>query len=269
MIIDFHTHCFPDTLAPKALGKLSAAAGGVKPVTDGTVNGTVGHMKACGITLSVVCNIATNAHQMGKVNGFAITVNDYTPDLTALGSVHPDASMTEIEHQLDHLLDHDIRGIKIHPEYAAYYVDEPAWEPIFAACEERGMFVLTHAGYDFISPDRIAVTPSRLVKVLERHPRLTVIAAHLGGNLRWEEVRDLLCGRENLYFDTAILAREGADPALVSEIIRKHGAERILFGSDLPWSDPAEEIAFLRSLHLGKDAEERILYRNAEALLMR
>lgn len=266
MIIDFHTHCFPEALAPKALGKLSAA-GGLRPVTDGTVAGTVRHAEESGVTLSVVCNIATNAHQMAKVNEFAIAVNDYTPSLTALGSVHPDASVAEIEHQLDHLLDHDIRGIKIHPEYAAYYVDEPAWEPIFAACEERGMFLLTHAGYDFISPDRIAVTPSRLAKVLDRHPELTVIAAHLGANMLWDEVKNTLCGRERLYFDTAILSREGADPHVVREIIRKHGAERILFGSDMPWSDPAEEIAFLRSLGLEKEEEDRIFFQNAEQLL--
>lgn len=266
MIIDFHTHCFPDALAPRALAKLSSAAGSL-PCTDGTVAGTLASMRADGIALSVVCNIATNPRQQRKVNTFAATVNDRCASLIALGSVSPDSD--ELEEELDYLLDHEIGGIKIHPEYSSYYIDEPAWERVFAACEERGMFILTHAGYDFISPDRIAVTPRRLAAVLDRHPALTVVAAHLGGNRLWEEVCEILCGRENLFFDTALIAREGIDPALARCILDRHGHDRILFGSDLPWSEPRRELAFLRSLSLPEASLRKILGENAEALLRR
>ncbi len=266
MIIDFHTHCFPDALAPKALASLSEKAGSA-PVTEATVASNIKKMEECGIGLSVVCSIATNARQLAKVNSFAIDINDFSTRLTALGSAHPDSEI--LEDELQRLIDHDIYGVKIHPEYGPYYIDSPEWERVFALCEEMGLFVVTHAGFDFISPDRIAATPERLGRVLDRHPDLTLIAAHLGGNRMWSEVETRLCGRENLYFDTALLALEKADPAEVLSIVRRHGADKILFGSDMPWSDPAAELAFLRSLGLTDGEEKAILEENALTLLYR
>lgn len=266
MIIDFHTHCFPDNLAPKALAKLSEAAG-IPPFTEATVASNIRKMDECGIGLSVVCNIATNERQMTKVNSFAIDVNDFSTRLVALGSAYPDSPL--LEKELERLIDHDIYGIKIHPEYAPYYIDSPAWRKVFALCREMGIFLVTHAGYDFTSPDRIAVTPERLGRMLDEFPDLTVVAAHLGGNRMWEEVERHLCGRENLYLDTALLAAEGLDPALARSVIRKHGADRVLFGSDLPWSDPARELAFVRSLGLTEQELTGILETNAITLLYR
>ena len=265
MIIDFHTHCFPDALAPKALGWLSDKAG-FAPTTDGTVKGSIQKLRETGVDIGVVCSIATNAHQLPKVNGFAIDINDLNNSLIALGTAHPESEVREEE--LKRLVDHDFKGIKIHPEYMPYYIDSPEWDKVFSLCEEMGLFVMAHTGFDFISPDRIAATPERIAKILDRHPRLTFVAAHLGSNRMWEEVRHTLCGRENLYFDTAILARYGADPTLTKEIILAHGADKILFGSDMPWSDPKRELDFIRSLGLNKDDEAAILGGNAERLLM-
>jgi predicted TIM-barrel fold metal-dependent hydrolase len=224
-------------------------------------------MDACGIGLSVVCSIATNARQLVKVNSFAIDVNDFSTRLTALGSAHPDSEI--LEDELQRLLDHDIHGVKIHPEYGPYYIDSPEWDRVFALCEERNIFVVTHAGYDFISPDRIAATPDRLARILDRHPDLTLVAAHLGGNRMWDEVEKHLCGRRNLYFDTALLAAEGAPQERVLAIIRKHGADRILFGSDMPWSDPKDELTYLRGLCPDNATFRKITEENALALLYR
>ena len=264
MIIDFHTHCFPDALAPKALGWLSDKAG-FAPTTDGTVKGSIQKLKETGVDIGVVCSIATNAHQLPKVNSFAIDINDFSTRLIALGSAHPDSEIFKDE--LDRLRDHDIKGIKVHPEYGPYYIDSEPWLRVFRLAAERGLFVVTHAGYDFISPDRIAATPERLARVLDAVPDLRLIAAHLGGNRHWNEVKSHLCGRDNVWFDTALLAREGADPTLVREVILSHRIDRVLFGSDMPWSDPREEIALIRSLSLGNEAEESIFHRNAEELL--
>ncbi len=266
MIIDFHTHCFPDALAPKALASLKEKAG-TEPTTEATVSSNIKKMDKCGIGLSVVCSIATNARHLAKVNSFAIDINDFSTRLTALGSAHPDSEI--LEDEMQRLIDHDIHGIKIHPEYGPYYIDSPEWRRVFALCEEMDVFVVTHAGYDFISPDRIAATPERLGRILDEFPDLTLIAAHLGGNRLWDEVEKHLCGRKNLYFDTALLASEGADPQKVLSIIRKHGAGRILFGSDMPWSDPAAELAFLRSLILSEAELRAITEENALSLLYR
>lgn len=264
MTIDFHTHAFPDAVAEKALGAVQSAQS-IRPCTDGTVSGSIKKLKADGIDFGVVCSIATNAHQLVKVNSFAIDINDFSRSLIALGTAHPDSPI--LEDEIGRIYDHDIKGIKIHPEYASYYIDAPEWDEVFSICEERGIFVVTHAGFDNISPDRVAATPDRIANVLDRHKKLTLVAAHLGGNRYWEQVKSILCGRENLYMDTAILSKVNADPILTKEIILKHGTNRILFGSDMPWSEPINEKNFILSLGLDKNDNEKIFYKNAQKLL--
>lgn len=266
MIIDFHAHCFPDAIAPKALAPMQKLTG-ITPCYDGTAFGLSEKMKADGIDFSVVCNIATNAHQLAKVNSFAIDINDFSQTLIALGSAHPDSEI--LEDELQRLIDHDIRGIKIHPEYMPYYIDDPEWDRVFSLCEEMGIFVLSHTGFDLVSPDKTASTPDRVAKVLDRHPNLTFIGAHMGGNRFYPQVLEYLCGRPNLYLDTAIMSRLDKNNLYVSRIIESHGVDRILFGTDAPWSEPKNEVAFIKSLGLGKENEEKIFHLNAEGLLFR
>ncbi len=264
MIIDFHAHCFPDSLAPKALLPMQKLSG-ITPCYDGTASGLSAKMKADEIDFAVVCNIATNAHQLAKVNSFAIDINDFSGNLIALGSAHPDSDI--LEDELQRLVDHDIRGIKIHPEYMPYYIDDPEWDRVFSLCEEMGIFVISHTGFDRVSPDKTASTPDRVAKVLDRHPKLTFIAAHLGGSRYYPQVLDYLCGRPNLYLDTAFMSKLDANDVYVSKIIAAHGVDRILFGTDAPWSEPKTEAEFIKSLGLSRADEEKIFHENAERLL--
>ncbi len=264
MIIDFHTHCFPAAIASRALVPMQELTG-IVPCTDGTVEGSVKKIKEDGVDFAVVCNIATNAHQLAKVNSFAIDINDFSRSLIALGTAHPESPI--LEDELQRLVDHDIRGIKIHPEYMPYYIDDSKWDTVFSLCEEMGIFVMTHAGLDPTSPDRIAATPDRIAKVLDKHKSLTFIAAHLGGVRCQDEVKSHLCGRDNLYFDTAYTTNIENSREYAPDIIRLHGADKILFGSDMPWSEPKREIAFVRSLGLSSDEEDKIFFKNAQKLL--
>ncbi len=264
MIIDFHTHCFPDQIAAKAL-EVTERVVGIAPFTDGTWLGLEKKIREDGVDFAVVCSIATNAHQLAKVNSFAIDINDFSRTLIALGSAHPDSPI--LEDELQRLYDHDIKGIKIHPEYMPYFIDSPEWDTVFSLCEDMGMFVISHTGFDHVSPDRIAATPERVARVLDRHPRLTFIAAHLGGNRCYPQVLSHLCGRENLYLDTAIISRLDKNNEYTSKIIAAHGADKILFGSDAPWSESKTEVEFIRSLSLSPRDEELIFHENAERLL--
>ena len=270
-IIDFHTHAFPDALAPRAIAQLTvnAAASGYTPMTDGTVDGLIASMDEAGISRSVICNIATNPRQMVKVNDFALSLRQ-NPRLIPLGSVNPFASVGEILCELDRLREAGIPGIKIHPDYMGVEIDDPAFTPIFSACVERDLFVITHAGFDPVQPDHIHCTPDMVLRVVDRHNELKLVVAHAGGFDREAEVLEKLCGAP-VWLDTSLCAIRRAKSAewgqLCGEILRKHDASRILFATDTPWSDPAAEIAFIRSLGLSREASENILYRNAESLL--
>lgn len=270
-IIDFHTHAFPDILAPRAIAQLTvnAASSGYCPLTDGTVDGLIASMDEAGISRSVICNIATNPRQMTKVNDFALSLRQ-NPRLIPLGSVNPFASEGEILWELDRLREAGIPGIKIHPDYMGVEIDDPAFTPIFSACAERGMLVITHAGFDPVRPDHIHCTPDMVLRVVDRHNELKLVVAHAGGFDCEREALEKLCGAP-LWLDTSLCAVRRAKSAewgqLCGEILRKHEASRILFATDTPWSHPAAEIAFVRSLGLSVEATEGILYRNAEILL--
>ena len=270
-VIDFHTHVFPDALAPRAIAQLTinAAASGYVPRTDGTVAGLLAAMDRAGIHRSVVCNIATNPRQMKNVNDFAIWLRG-NKRLIPLGSVNPHVTPQEIITELDRLREAGIPGIKIHPDYMGEEIHAEQFSPIFKACAERNMFVITHAGYDPVQPDHTHCTPDMVLRVMERHPDLKLVVAHAGGFSREREVLEKLCGAP-VWLDTSLCALRNAASSdlgdLCAEILRRHDPSRVLFATDTPWSDSVVEIQFIENLKLPRGTEEGILAKNAEALL--
>jgi predicted TIM-barrel fold metal-dependent hydrolase len=270
-VIDFHTHVFPDALAPRAIAQLTinAAASGYTPLTDGTVAGLLESMSKAGISRSVICNIATNPRQMKKVNDFAISLLE-DPRFIPLGSVNPYAEEEEMITELNRLKEAGIPGIKIHPDYMKAEIDSERFTPIFKACEERNLFVITHAGFDPVEPNHIHCAPDMVLRVIDRHPALKLVVAHAGGFDREREVLEKLCGAP-VWLETSLCAvrraRSAEWGALCAEILRRHDPSRVLFATDTPWSDPAAEISFVRSLALPDAQTDAILRGNAEALL--
>ena len=175
-----------------------------------------------------------------------------------------------MDKELDRLAAAGIAGIKIHPDYVHTEIDAPAFEPILARCEARGMLVVTHAGFDPVAPDHFHCTPDMILRILDRHPTLKLVAAHTGGFDCEGEVLEKLCGT-SVYLDTSLAAVRRARSAVqgqaCGDILRAHDPSRILFATDTPWSDPAAEIAFVRSAGLPEEITEMVLHKNAEALL--
>ncbi len=266
MILDFHTHCFPDALAPRAIEVLTknCAAFGLVPNTDGTASGARRLLSHAGIDGAVVCNIATNERQETNVNSFAIAMQEKKDFFFPLGSLHPDSQRKEAE--LDRLAAAGIRGIKIHPDYVGIPISDPRFDEIFSLLEERGMFVVAHTGVDPISPDLVHATPKMLAEIIRRHPRLTLIAAHMGGYTLSREVLDTLVGTR-IYLDTSLCARRVEEWDTLRQILKEHDSDRILFASDTPWSDPAAELAFILGSPLSEKTKEKILSGNALRLL--
>ena len=266
MIIDFHTHCFPDALAPRALSALehNAEQTQMRPFTDGTAEGTKKLIAAHGIDRAVVCNIATNAHQQPKVNNFAISLARSNSSLVPLGSLHPDFDDNEAE--LKRLIDAGIKGIKIHPDYIATEINDKKFDNIFSICEESGVFVVTHAGWDPVSPNHIHATPQGILDVMTRHPNLKLVAAHMGGYSCSDEVLDKLVGRD-IYIDTSLSSHRDTERDNLIKILRRHDPNRLLFATDTPWSNPQKELEFIYSAKLSDDLTEKILCRNAISLL--
>jgi len=266
MIIDFHTHCFPDVLAPKALSVLKdhALQSHRFPCTNGTLSGTEAHIKNQKVDRAVICNIATNARQQSKVNGFAVQIAQTSKILYSLGSLHPEGENKRKE--MERLKSVGIRGIKIHPDYMGINVDDPKFNEIFELCCEFDFFVVTHAGFDPVSPEHIHATPDMLLSVISKFPSLKLIAAHMGGFSMSTEVLEKLVGR-NIWIDTSLSALRQSECSNLIKILKEHDPDKILFASDTPWSYETEELEFIYSANLGNILTEKILYKNALNLL--
>ena len=261
MIIDFHTHAFPDPIAPRAMQSLSFAAGGLKPQTEGTVSSLKEQLKGDDVHLGVVLSIATNPAQQKKVNDFAIAVNQ-DPMLFAFGSVHPDAE--DALEELERLHSAGIQGVKFHPEYQGFYADDEKMKPIYQKISQLGLITVFHAGQDigFLPPYH--AMPDQLLGEL-KWLDAPVVAAHWGGMSCAGEVIEKLCG-ENLYFDLSF--GYGLIPKKQAQLILdKHTPDRLLFGSDLPWHRPSWEMRLLDTLEISESDKDKICCQNARKLL--
>ncbi len=263
MTIDFHTHCYPDKIAQKAVCGLSAT-GGIRPYTDGTLSGLKELLAAQGVGAFVVNNIAADARRMHNVNDFAISTDG--GNVISFGSVAPFAE--DALDELERLKENNICGIKFHPYFQNFYVDDPRLAPLYEKARDLGFIVLFHAGSDISFEDTERAEPRRLKEAaiaLGADRGNDVVLAHWGSSMQTEKVPEELCGFP-VWFDTAFglgyITEEQA-----RGVIKKHGAGRILFGSDCPWSTPERELGFIRSLGIGEDDIRRITCENAKELL--
>ncbi len=260
MIIDIHAHCFPDGLASRAIASLSEKAG-IPAYTDGTVSFIKGSMAAAGIDLCVIQHIATKPEQVINVNRWAAGIQD--GNLLSFGSIHPD--FPDWKEEIKWLAASGIKGVKFHSEYQDFNADDTKVYPLYEALLEAGLIILFHAGVDLGYPYPYHCTPFQLSKVLDSFPGARIIAAHMGGYRYWEDVEKYLAGRD-VYLDTSFAYNEMGAEAM-EKLIRDHGAEKILFGSDTPWTDQAKEVSNIKSLNLTGKELDLILGGNSARLL--
>ncbi len=262
--IDFHTHCFPDRLASRAIQTLSDKSGGILPYFDGTAAGLSALLKKSGVDFGVVQSIATNEHQMRAVNDFAKTVLDNSNlNLYAFGSVYPKS-----EHALDEarrVKELGLCGIKFHPDYQGFYPDDESIFSLYEEINRLNLPVLFHAGEDYGFKPPYHGMPNRLIKALSVL-KVPVIFAHFGGIGCAEEVIESVCELP-VFLDTSFASHGIVTKEQALKIIRKHGADKILFGSDAPWSDPNDEVNFIESLGLSEREKELIFNENAKKIL--
>jgi hypothetical protein len=260
LVIDFHTHAFPDRVAAKAMAVLEDTYQ-VESHSDATLGGLRRSMAAAGIARSVVVPVATSPAQVASITDWAAANSG--PDLAIFGSLHP--AMDDPAAEVARLRELGIRGVKFHSEFQDFRPDEERMFPIYEALRAAGMIVFFHAGNEIKPLHEVRATPGRIARVLDAFPGLTAIAAHMGSYLEWDEVWEFLVGRE-IYFDTSFCLHK-LGPQRFMDMLRAHGAQRILFGTDSPWGDQAATLADIRALPL-TDQERRLIFGgNARRLL--
>ena len=263
MVIDFHTHIFPDKIAAKTIERLETV-GGITAATDGTLDGLLDSMKRCGVDLSVILPVATKPSQFESIQSFAKSVNEQYPGkLLSFGGIHPDCE--NYKKELDTIKKLGFKGIKIHPDYQGVMIDDIRFMRIIEYASELGLIILTHAGVDIGLPEPVHCPPQKMRKVLDEIKPEKMVLAHLGGWSQWEEVYEYLAG-ENVWLDTAFIY-DYILPEQFLKILEKHGSDKILFATDSPWSDMARGIDWIKNLFLPQIVENNIFSGNAKRLL--
>jgi len=255
-IVDFHAHVWPDIVAAKAVATITEF-----PVRgDGTAAGLAADQEAAGVDLSVCLFFALRAENVESVNAFAGSLD--RTRFIPFGTIHPELTPEE---NLASLQNADVRGIKVHPTFQQYSLDDPRVLNVLEAV--AGTYpVVFHVGAGAGS-DGSGATPRMIRDIARALPTLKVIAAHFGGYRVLEESLLELVGT-SIYLDTSWPPSLAAlDPTTVRSIIKRHGSDRILFASDWPTASPADEIAALRNLDLPEEDVAAILGGNAVELL--
>ncbi len=262
-IIDFHVHAFTAELAPTAVARLSVQCG-FQACFDGTPAGLQGSMQRSGIDLALIQPVATKAGQVYNINRWSASLSALS-GILSFGALHPDLPLDQVQAEVAFLKARGIPGVKLHSEYQAFYPDEDRLTGIYEALQSAGLILLMHAGQDLGFAGPIKATPERILQVHQGFPRLTLVAAHLGGYQHWAESEKHLAGKP-LWLDTAYCLHDAPDPAMI-ELMRAHGSERILFGSDAPWGNQPRHVEILRQLDFSPREIADMAGKNAYNLL--
>ena len=280
MIIDFHTHTFPEKISSRVVKKLGITAH-IKAYTDGSIENLAASMKRAGVSYSVNLPVMTSPEQVEKINSSMIEDREalLARGIIAFGGLHPD--YTDYKKEIRRLREHHIAGIKLHPAYQNINLDDIRMLRIIDCASEEGLIVLTHAGIDIGIYDRNYCSGAHILKVIDEvHPEKFVLA-HMGNWDCWQDVERDLAGAP-VWLDTAfsigpIAKNPATDEPPYEEmnlrdedfirLCRRHGTDRILFATDSPWQDQADYIGRIKAMDFSDAEKEQIFGGNAVALL--
>lgn len=259
MIIDIHTHAWPDKISAKAQNHLESLLG-VGLHADPTVASLIKSMDANAIDYSVLCAVASRPEQVPSINRWLKGIG--VSRIKIFAAMHP--AYKEWREELSRISAF-ANGVKFQPEFQDFYVDDVSVYPIYEFLTELKLPVLFHCGEELSGTQVVHSSPERIAKVLRDFPRLKVIGGHFGGFRLWPAVEEYLIGKE-IYLDTSCFF-EYAPGAWVRKMLLKHSPDRLLFGSDFPIGNPAKDLAYLSEADIPDSLKEKILWRNASGLL--
>lgn len=176
-----------------------------------------------------------------------ITINPYYP-------------LAEIEREIEKWHSQEqLRAFKIHPSFASYPADGEGYRPVWEHANEHGLTVLSHSS----AGDKHG-SPKMLGELAKRYPKSNVLVAHSASGWDMIEVATQAAKEhENVYLDLC------GSPLLfggLERMVDAVGAERILFGTDLPFIDPRPGLGRVAFSRISDDEKRKILGLNARRM---
>lgn len=256
--IDIHTHIYPDEIARKATKNVID----FYEIGDGNMDGTesmlVTRGKAAGIEQFVILPVAVRSDRVQHINDFTLQRAGQNDCLIPFGTVH--AAMDSPPDEAERVLSLGAKGIKMHPDFQEFDIDDPRLFPLYEALRGRAS-VMFHVGDKRYTHSH----PAKVRRILELFPGLDVIAAHFGGYSMYETAQALLQDT-NCVMDISS-SMMFMEPGVPEKYINAYGAERIAYGTDYPVFDPIKEVERFLQLDLTDDQKEQIAYKTARRIL--
>lgn len=168
----------------------------------------------------------------------------------------PHRMVPELERAFDHL---HFAAIKLYPPYTPWPMNEPPWEPIYRFADERGLAVMLHTGSE---PQSL---PRLIEDVAAAFPRANFVLGH-SGNIAVERRQAITAAQSypNVYLETCSTFRT---PGVIEQLVNEAGADRVLYGSDMPLMDPRSQIGKIITAQIPHAAKRKVLGENARRLL--
>jgi predicted TIM-barrel fold metal-dependent hydrolase len=257
-IIDVHAHIYPDSIADKAVENIGRFYG--LPIEGhGKTSDLLETAKQFDVEKIVVCSVATSAKQVEHINDFMASQSSRS-EFLPLATLHPDMEYQHIVDETARIKALGLHGIKLHPDFQAFKLCGEKGRKIFDAIGDFDMPILVHTGdkrLDFSHPEY-------MIEIARDYPRLTFIAAHMGGWSEWEQALKYK-GLKNVMFDTSS-SLAFLDKTVAKAVILGLGADKFMFGTDFPMWGYKTEIKRFLDLDLGEENNNMILFGNARKL---
>lgn len=259
-IIDAHAHIYPEKIAVKATETIGTFYDIKMGMPAGTSERLLEEGRRIGVSRYVVHSVATTAHQVRSINEFIKREVTSHPEFIGFITLHQDLTEEEMKAEVDWAIENGMKGIKLHPDFQKFYIDDEAVEKIYRAAGDR-LPILFHIGDDRYEFSK----PHRLVKIAKKYPEVKFIAAHFGGYRCWDDA-PLYQGLDNVYFDTCS-SLPFIDAKKAKELIDLHGADKFFFATDFPMWDAKTELERFNEIPLTDEEREMILSGNIKRLL--
>ena len=276
--IDVHTHAEVSAGGHRSLpADLEAGKGayfqasGPAP-TIGELAGYYRQRRIAAVVFTVDAQTATG-HPPIRSEEVAAACAAHPDVLIPFGSVDPHRGRAAVVQARRLVVEHGVRGLKLHPPLQAFAANDPMAYPLYEVCAELGVPVLFHTGQTGIGAGLAGgggirlkyANPMDLDDVAVDFPDLTIIAAH--PSFPWQdEALAVATHKPNVYIDLSGWSPKYFPPLLVryANTLLKH---KVLFGSDYPVLSPDRWLADFAELDIKPDVRPLILMDNAARLL--
>jgi len=292
--IDAHVHTYPT----REIG-LQAMMGSGRTDYGGTPEELLEVMGHAGITHSVMVNMTPVADMMDAAiaklpeglspadraaeedaarrriiarlqrrNQWTCEVAREHPELIPFIGLDPSMTEDELLGEIESRRSEGARGIKLHPAAQRFYPNDPSLAPVYDRATQLEWPVIFHSGAFALGPASTdQATLSNFPPLFKAFPDLTVVLGHMGFG-DFDTCAAIAAGFPNAMFDCCYIVN-GSDPSpaisdeAAASAFRKVGVNRVMFGSDYPWFDPALDAARIQRLPLANAEKRAVLYENA------